>query len=332
MGAMKVAWRDRYGPPEVVTITEVERPEPTADRVLVRVKVASVNRADLDALYPRWQFTRLFIGLTRPKSQKLGLDVAGVVEAVGPEVTRFKPGDRVYGDLFSFDDGAFAEFVSVRERAFRRIPEHLSFEDAATLPHSAILALQGLRLRNGRTFAAGDRVLIEGASGNVGPFAVQLAKSRGAHVTGVCSPDKVDFVRSLGADEVIDYRAVDYTKAGQRYEWILAADAHHGFWGVRRTLSRGGVFVALGGSGAWMLSALFVAPMLTLSGRIWMGLLLWWRPFQAAQDDAATLETMIASGELRPIIDRRYPLAQVVEALRYVDDGHARGKVLVTME
>lgn len=332
MDPMKAAMRDRYGPPEIVEIREIERPEPTADQVLVRVHAASVNRADLDGLYPRWQFTRLFLGLRRPRSQRLGLDVAGVVESVGPDVTGFRPGDRVYGDLFSFPDGAFSEVVCVPERAFARIPDHLSFEEAATLPHSAILALQGTRLRNGRTFKAGDRVLVDGASGNVGPFVVQIARARGAHVTGVCSTDKVDFVRSLGADEVIDYTKVDYTKAGKRYDWIVAVDAHHGYWGVRRAIAVGGAYVAMGGSAAWMLSSLFVAPLLTLRGNRWMGLLMWWKPFQVASDDVATLATMTADGTLRPVIDRRYPLDQVVEALRYVDDGQAMGKVVVTMD
>ena len=204
--------RDRYGPPEVVEVRDVDTPVPEADQVLVRVEAAAVNRADLDGLYPRWAFTRLFMGPRTPRQKSVGLDVAGTVEAVGPGVTRFKPGDRVFGDMFAFGVGAFAEYVCAPERAFEITPEGLSFEEAATLPHSAILAIQGLRLRDGRTIKAGDHVLIDGASGNVGPFAVQVAKARGAEVTAVASPAKLDFVRSLGADHAIDYTTTDYTK------------------------------------------------------------------------------------------------------------------------
>ncbi len=196
---MKAAYYDRYGPPEVVEIRDVERPTPSGDQVLVRVRAASVNRADLDGITPKPGFVRLFMGLRAPKNHELGIDAAGVVEAVGPDVTRFKPGDEVMTDLFAAGRfGAFAEYVRGRERAFEPIPMGMSFEEAATLPHSAVLALQGMRLRSGRTFKPGDRVLIDGASGNVGPFAVQIAKAMGAEVTGVASGDKLDFVRSLG--------------------------------------------------------------------------------------------------------------------------------------
>jgi len=212
-GGVKAAQRFRYGPPEIVEIREVETPTPTGDQVLVRVRAASVNRADLDGLYPRWQFIRAFYGLRAPRNPKIGLDVAGVVEAIGPDVKGLKVGDEVFGDMFAFGEGAFAEYACAPERAFAPMPAGLSFEEAATLPHSALLALQGLRRRNGTTFKAGDRVLVEGASGNVGPFAVQIAKSMGAHVTGVAHRDKLDLVRSVGADEVIDYTATDYTKA-----------------------------------------------------------------------------------------------------------------------
>src|SRR5437762_1890172 len=171
---MKAAMRDTYGPPEVVSIREVERPTPTDDQLLVRVGAASVNRADLDGLKPRPGFARLFTGIRAPRIGRMGIDVAGVVESTGPNVTRFKQGDAVFADLFSFGSGAFAEYVCAPERAFQSMPSGMSFEDAATLPHSAVLALQGLRLRNGRTPKASDKVLIDGASGNVGPFAVQV--------------------------------------------------------------------------------------------------------------------------------------------------------------
>jgi NADPH:quinone reductase-like Zn-dependent oxidoreductase len=219
--------------------------------------------------------------------------------------------------------------VCVPEKAFAAIPDDMSFEVAATLPHSAVLALQGLRLGNGRTVGQGDRVMIVGASGNVGPFAVQIAKSRGAHVTGVASGDKLDFVRSLGADEVIDYRTTDYTLPAEPYDWILDVDAHHPLrrWG--RALKPGGVYLAEGGSGGWLLSLLFWQPMLKLTTDKTMGLLLSWKPFNPP--DVEELKRLVASGAVKPAIDRRFTLDQIVDALTYVHEGRARGKVIVQL-
>lgn len=325
---MKAAIRDRYGPPDIVRVEEVDRPVPTGDQVLVRVKAASVNRADLDGLYPRWQFTRLFLGLRRPRSRRLGLDVAGVVEAVGPGATRFRPGDEIFADLFAFGAGAFAEFVCAPERAFATMPPELTFEEAATLPHSAVLALQGLRAGGGRRVRPGDKVMVVGASGNVGPFAVQIAKAMGAEVTGVCRTEKMDFVRSLGADHVIDYTTVDYTRAGGPYDWIVDVDAHHSLLRFRGALRPRGVYVAMGGSSGWLLSAIALAPFARVSKKR-LGLLLDWKPFRAA--DVDRLKELIAAGKLKPAIDRRFPLDQVVDALRYVDEGRAQGKVVITV-
>lgn len=326
---MQAAMRDRYGSPDVVAVREIDRPVPAPDQVLVRVRAASVNRADLDGLTPRPQFARLFMGLRAPRVHRIGIDVAGVVEAVGDDVTRFRPGDAVFADLFNGGPGAFAEYVCVRESAFQSIPAGMSFEDAATLPHSAILAVQGLRLRTGRTVQPGDKVLIDGASGNVGPFAVQIAKSLGAEVTGVCSPAKMDFVRSLGADHVLDYTKVDYTASGVRYDWIVDTDSHHSILQARRALGPNGVYISLGGTGGPILKAMILGLLITLATDKWMGLLLWWKPFHAP--DVETITGLIAAGKVRPIIDRSFPLSQIVDALRYVDDGHARGKVIVTM-
>jgi NADPH:quinone reductase-like Zn-dependent oxidoreductase len=325
---MKAAHREKYGPPEVVEVREVERPTPKDDEILVRVEAASVNRADLDGLGPRPGFVRLLIGLRAPRDPRMGIDVAGVVESVGASVTRFRPGDKVFADVFAFGQGAFADYVCAREKAFQSIPDGLSFEDAATLPHSAVLALQGLRRRNGRTVQPGDRVLIDGASGNVGPFAVQIAKSYGAEVTGVCSTAKLEFVRSLGADHVLDYTQVDYTKSGERYDWILDTDSHHPIRKVRRALRPNGVYVTLGGTSWPIFAGLIVGPLLSLGSDRWSGLMLWWKPFNA--DDVATLTGMIAAGTLKPEIDRHYPLSEIVAALHWVDDGHAKGKVVIT--
>ncbi len=324
---MKAAVADRYGPPEVVELIEVDRPVPSDNQVLVRVQAASVNRADLDGLGPRPGFARLFMGLRAPRDRSMGIDVAGVVESVGASVTRFKPGDAVFADLFGFDAGAFAEYACAPERAFQLMPAGMTFEEAATLPHSAILALQGLRLRDGRTIKPGDRVMIDGASGNVGPFAVQIAKSMGAEVTGTCSPAKLDFVRSLGADHVIDYTAVDYTRTGERYDWIVDTDSHHSLFRVLRALRPNGVYVTLGGTSWPILAAMLLGLLISKATDKWMGLLLWWKPFHA--DDVAILKDLIAAGKLKPAIDRRFPLDEVVEALRWVNDGNAKGKVVI---
>jgi len=325
---MRAAIGARYGSPGVVEVRDVDRPEPAADQVLVRVEAASVNRADLDLIGARPAFTRLFLGLRAPRNPRIGCDVAGVVEAVGASVTRFGPGDRVFGDLYPFGRGAFAEYACVPERALASIPAAVTAEVAATLPHSAILAIQGLRLRDGRSVRPGDRVLVDGASGNVGPFAVQLAKWLGAEVTGVCSTAKMDLVRSLGADHVIDYSQVDYTRAGEQYDWILDTDGHHGPLGVIRALRPNGVYVTLGGTFARLLQAMVAGPVIARATGKRTGLLLWWKPFHA--EDVATLCRLVADGTVSPVIDRRYPLAEVVDALRHVDEGRARGKVIVT--
>ena len=325
---MRSAIRTGYGrPADVVRLVDRERPTPTEDQVLVRVHAASVNRADLDGIGPRPGFLRLFLGLRRQRDERIGSDVAGVVEAVGPAATRFQPGDRVFADLYPSGGGSFAEYAVAAERRFEPIPDGLSFEDAATLPHSAILALQGLRRRDGRTPGPGDRVVIGGASGNVGPFAVQIAKSYGAEVTGVCRGSKVEFVRSLGADHVLDYETEDWATTGERYDWILEADTHHSMLHVRRSLRPDGVYVTLGGGGRDIAAALLVGPAVTLATDKSVGLLLGWKPFHPP--DVRTLVEMVLDGRITPRIDRRYSLEETVEALAWVDEGRAQGKVLI---
>ena len=327
---MKAAQQFRYGSPDVVELRDIERPTPDEGQVLVRVRAASVNRADLDGLKPRPGFIRPFLGWRAPRNHNVGVDAAGVVESVGAGVTRLKPGDEVMGDLFvGGQGGAFAEYACAPERAFQPIPAGMSFEEAATLPHSAILALQGLRLRKGRTIKPGDRVLIDGASGNVGPFAVQIAKSMGAEVTGVCSTSKMDMVRALGADHVIDYKTIDYTKSGERYDWIVDTDSHHSVFRVRRALNPGGAYVTLGGETGDIFGGL-LGPLMSLFSDKWTGLMLWWKPMNRA--DVDTLKELIAAGKLKPIIDRRYPLSQIVEALQLVEDRGAKGKVVINVD
>jgi NADPH:quinone reductase-like Zn-dependent oxidoreductase len=325
---MKAAVRDRYGGPDVVRIEEIPTPVPGENEILVRVHAASVNKADLDQIEPRPGILRLFLGLRRPRNPRLGTDVAGTVEAAGPNATRFRVGERVFADLFAHGQGTFAEYVCAPERAFLPIPPGISFEDASTLPHSAILALQGLRTRSGRALRPGARVLIDGASGNTGPFAVQIAKWMGAEVTGVCSTAKVDFVRSLGADHVIDYTTTDFTKAGARYDWILAADSHHSIRAARRALRPGGRYVTLGGGTRDLLQAMAVGPLSALFGSRRAGLMLWWKPFHPA--DVKLLTELLLAGHLRPAIHGRYPLGQTAEALRLVDEGRPLGKLVIT--
>lgn len=325
---MKAAWRDRYGGPEVVSVRQIDKPAPAADEILVRVKAASVNRGDLDGLYPRWGFTRVFLGLRAPNERlrRVGSDVAGVVEAVGKGVTNFNPGDDVFSDMSSAVVGSFAEYVCAPSKAFAKMPAGVSHENAACLPHSAIIAIHAFKPQSGRSLGAGEMALIVGASGSVGPFCIQLAKQMGAHVTAVASADKLGFVRSLGADETIDYQTTDYTRPTERYDWVVDVNAHHP---VRRwlgALKPGGVYVAFAGSSGWLFSTLLMGPILSrLTGKhLRLG---WVRPFEP--EDVARLKELVAEGIFQPVIDRRFSLDDVVEALRYVDDGHARGKVLV---
>jgi NADPH:quinone reductase-like Zn-dependent oxidoreductase len=323
---VRAAVRDRYGSPDVVEVRDMPDPEPGPGEVLVRVTVASVNRADLDGLYPRWPILRLFFGIRRPRVPWIGLDAAGVVERVGDGVTRFQPGDRVFSDLYNFGQKAFAELVAAPEKAWLPIPEAMDDETAAALPHSAVLAVQGLR-RRGETPGPGDHVLVDGASGNVGPFAVQVAKALGAEVTGTASPAKLEFVRGLGADHVIDYTAVDYTRQGVRYDWILDVDSHHSILDARRALRKGGVYQTLGGTMRRIGASLTVGPVVSLATGRRMGLMLAWKPFEPGSIEE--LVRLHAAGALRAPIDSRYPLEEAAEAIRRVDQGKALGKVLI---
>jgi len=325
---MRIAVARRYGSPDVVRVEEIATPTPEADEVLVRVRAASVNRADLDGLYPRWQFARLFLGLRRPRRPWLGIDVAGTVEAVGPDADTFKPGDDVFGDIFGRGrkGGSFAEYLSVSQKALAHMPPTLSHDEAACLPHGAILAILALKPRHGHTFGAGSKVMVVGATGSVGPYCVQIAKARGADVTVVASAAKLDMVRALGADHVIDYRTTDYARTGELFDLIIDVDAHRGVIGWRRSLKPGGVYCAMGGSTRWLLSALVALPV-SLATRKSMGLLLGWSPFK--EQLRPELMQLVADGVLNPYIDRRFTLDETADALRWVDQGKARGKVLV---
>jgi NADPH:quinone reductase-like Zn-dependent oxidoreductase len=267
------------------------------------------------------------MGVRRPRNHRPGLDAAGEVEAVGPGVTGFKPGDRVYADLIYNGSGAFAELACAAEKAWRPIPAGVDFETAATLPASAILALQGLGGREG--VRPGDKVLVNGASGCVGTFAVQLAKAAGAEVTGVCSTGKMDLVRSIGADHVIDYTSADYTRGGQRYDRILDAVANHSVFAVRRALAEDGTYGAHGArTSGGLLQALVVGSLISVGRKRSIGIVVG-KPNDAT--DLATVGELVQAGTLVPVIDRRFPLAEVPDALRYYAAGKARGKLVITM-
>ncbi len=323
---MKAIVRSAYGPPESLTLAQVETPMPGDGEVLLQVCASSVNAADLDYLYGRPAMTRMGTGLRRPKSPRLGLDVAGVVESVGPGVTRFAIGDKVFGDLTECGYGAFAEYAIATEEALAPKPAALTFEEAATVPQSAVLALQGLRAW--KPLKAGQTVLVNGASGNVGPFALQLARAYGAAVTGVCSTAKVDFVRSLGVDDVIDYTRADYTASGRRWDRIVDVAAHRSVFAARRSLRPGGVYAWAGGDMRSLLGVVTIGTALSIvSSR--KSSLFSWKP--ANPQDMAELTRIIEAGQLKPRIDRTFSLEQVPEALRYLEDERAMGKLVITI-
>ncbi len=323
---MKAWVRDEYGSPDVLRLEELPTPTDADDGVLVRVAASSVNQADLDYLYGDPWMTRLATGLRRPTNPRVGLDVAGVVEAVGADVTRLKLGDQVFGDMTEFGHGAFGEYVSAPAHAFALVPAGTSLEDAATVPQAGILAIQGLNAK-GR-IKTGDKVLINGASGSVGPFAIQMAKSMGAEVTGVARTEKLAFVLALGADHVIDYTQQDFTKLGNRYDRILDMAASRGLGDIRRALTSTGVYIAIGGKLSLVFGAMLVGLVMPLAGKQRAGLPLW-KPFRA--EDVAVLSRMLEAGTIKPVVDRRYPLAEVPDALRRVDDRLAQGKVVITV-
>ena len=324
---MQAIVRDGYGGPEKVRLVEVDTPVAGDGQVLVRVAAASVNAADLDVLRGRPAFARVMTGLRGPRERLLGSDLAGRVEAIGPGVTRFSVGDEVFGDLTRHGLGAFAEYACAPEAAFAARPSNLSAEEAAGLPWSGITALQSLS--GARPVGPGQSVLVNGASGNVGPFAIQIAKAFGAEVTGVCSTAKMDFVRSLGADHVVDYTRDDVTRLGRRFDRILDVASRQSIIDYRRILRPGGVYVWIGGTLRGFFGAVVLGPVISLAGSRRMGLMWWWRPFR--QEDVAALTDLVEAGHVRPVINRSYPLAQVADALAYVEGGAARGKVAITV-
>jgi len=322
---MKAAVYTRYGPPEVLRINDLETPVPKDDEVLLRVRAASVNPYDWHFMRGIPYFLRIGAGLLKPKATRLGVDVAGQVEAVGSKVNGFKPDDKVFGTC----RGAFAEYGCACESSFAIKPDNLSFEQAASIPIAGLTALQSLRDKG--HIQSGQKVLINGAAGGVGTFAVQIAKSFGAEVSAVCSTRNVDMVRSVGADHAIDYTREDFTRSGQRYDLIFDLVANHSLRACRRVLNPEGIYVVAGvgpGKSVFALLAraivgpllgVFVSQRFSVFGA------------KLRKEDLTTLGELMGRGKVTPVIDRVYRLSEVSEAIRYLEQGHARGKVVITV-
>jgi NADPH:quinone reductase-like Zn-dependent oxidoreductase len=323
--AMKAFVRHAYGSPDLLRMEEVQRPLPAHGEVLVKVRATSVNAGDWHLLRGRPFPVRLYFGLRKPKHTILGSAVAGHVEAVGPNVKQLRAGDEVFGDLSDSGFGAFAEHVSAPEDALVLKPANVTFEEAAAVPVSATTALQGLRDRG--KVRPGQKVLIHGASGGVGTFAVQIARALGAEVTAVCSTRNVETVRSIGADHVVDYTREDVAASGKMFDVILAVAGNRPIMQYKRMLRPGGIFVAVGGSGPQMSQSVTLGPWISIFGDRKVIMLL----ARAHRGSLEFVKQLLESKKIVPVIDRRYSFDQLPDALRYVEEGHARGKVVVAV-
>jgi NADPH:quinone reductase-like Zn-dependent oxidoreductase len=315
-----------YGSPDVLKLEEVEKPTPKDDEVLIKVHAASVNALDWRNIRADPFLVRITTGLLKPKNKMLGLDIAGRVEAVGGNVKQFQPGDEIFGELFESGLGAFAEYKCMPEEGTLAIkPANLTFEEAAAVPAAAITALQGLRDQG--QIQSGQKVLINGASGGIGTFAVQIAKYFGAEVTGVCSTKNLELVKSLGADKVIDYTQEDVTQNGQRYDLIIDIVGNPSVYKryYKRSLSPEGICVII--AGTFFLS-LFLGPWMSMTGSNKIGTFM----AIANKKDLVFMKELLEAGKVVPVIDRSYTLSEVPEAIRYYEKGHARGKVVITVE
>ena len=330
---MKAILQTQYGSLDVLKLEEIEKPVLSDNEVLVRVYASSVNYNILVLVSGKPFLSRLMgLGLLKPKDKIPGNDIAGRVEAIGKNIKQFQPGDEVYGDLFQCGKSALAEYVCVPESALALKPVNISFEEAAAVPEAAVVALQGLRDRG--QIHKGQKVLIYGASGGIGTFAVQIAKAFGAEVTGVCGTSNLNMVRSIGADHVIDYTQDDFTKNGQQYDLILATAGYRSIFDYKRALSPNGIYVATGGSMrgpkamAQIFQAMLLGPCISKTGSKKMGVL----TLKINQKDLIFMKELIEAGKVKPIIDRHYPISETVEALKYYSEGHAKGKVVITMK
>jgi NADPH:quinone reductase-like Zn-dependent oxidoreductase len=322
---MKAVVYYNYGSPDVLKCEEVEKPTAGDNEVLIKVRAASVNPLDWHFMRGTPYIVRIQAGLRKPKVTRLGVDVAGQVEAVGRNVTQFKPGDEVFGAC----RGAFAEYACTSESALVMKPYNVTFEQAASAPVAAFTALQGLRDKG--QIQPGQKVLINGAAGGVGTFAVQIAKSFGADVTGVCSTRNVDMVRSIGADRVIDYTQEDFTKSGQRYDLFFDSVGNHSLLACRRVLNPKGIYIVVGGpDGRWLGPLAHLIKTLVLSRFVSQNLVMFLA--RRSKEDLTVMHELMEAGKVIPVIDKRYRLSEVPEAIRYLEEGHARGKVVITLE
>ena len=323
---MKAIVYHEYGSADVLKCEEVEKPVPRDDEVLIKVRAASVNPLDWRLMEGNPRFMRLFSGLRKPRLGRPGVDVAGDVEAVGREVTQFKPGDKVFG----LCRGAFAEYVCTAESKITMKPDNVTFEQAASVNVAGLTALQGLRDK--AKIQPSSKVLVNGAAGGVGTFAVQIAKTFSAHVTGVCSTRNLEMVRSIGADEVIDYTQKDFTTSNQRYDLILDCVGNHSFSACRRVLNPNGRLVGVGAPHDPAMLAILASMMKDLAWSVFGSQKA--VPFiaKASQDDLALIGEFIASGKLKPIIDKRYSFSEAAEAVGCLEAGHARGKVIIGLD
>jgi NADPH:quinone reductase-like Zn-dependent oxidoreductase len=312
-----------YGSPDVLQIKEVEKPNPADDEVLVKIQAVSLNRSDWEGLIGKPLYARIG-GLLKPRRQILGSDIAGRVEIAGKNIERFQPGDEVFGDILD-SMGGFAEYVCVRERFLAPKPAGMSYEEAATFPQAAVIALQGIRDKG--QVQPGQSVLINGAGGGTGVFAIQLAKLYGAEVTGVDNSGKLDFMRSLGADHVIDYTREDFTKSGKEYDLILDLVAHRSVFAYQRALRPNGSYFFVGGSVATLFQILLLGPWISRT----TGKNIRFLAVRPNLKDMIYMTELCAGGKVVPIIDRRYPLSEVPVALQYLGEGHAKGKVVITL-
>jgi len=320
---MKAVVYTKYGPPDVLKIKEIEKPSPKENQVLIKVHASSINAQEYRKMRATPILLRLMIGgVVKPKDPRLGSDVAGVVEAVGENITKFQPGDEVFG----FGYGTFAEYVCSKETSVTIKPANISFSEAAAVPIAAITALQGLRHAGG--IQPGQKVLIQGASGGVGTFAVQLAKSFGAEVTAVCSTRNLDMVRSIGADRVIDYTREDFTKKRECYDLIFAVNGYHSLSAYKRVLNPHGIYVCAGGTLPQFFQAMLLGSLMSEKGGKKMSSM---GIAKVNQEDLTHLGELLKDGKIAPVIDRNYPLDEIVQAMRYVEDKHAQGKVVITV-
>ena len=320
---MKAIVLTRYGSPDYFELKEVAKPNPKDNEVLIKVFAASINSWDWEILIAKPFVNRLMAGLLKPKRIKiLGCDIAGLVEAVGKNVKQFQPGDEVFGDLSSCGWGGFAEYVCARDNALALKPDSMTFEQAAAIPQAGLLALQALRYRE--QVQSGQKVLFNGAGGGVGTLGIQIAKSFGADVTGVDSTDKLNIMRSSGADHVIDYTQEDFTKSGKHYDRIIDVKATRSVSDYKRALSHGGVFVMVGGSSSLVNKLLFLGPWISITESKKVGLLL-----HKANEGIVFMKELFEAGKVVPVIDRSYSLNEVAEALRYYGKGQVKGKIVI---